>query len=146
MRNKNQLGCFTWPAILATVITFFVITGAVLNAGQGLFSPGQLNAQPGAPLGNVSSHAQISDCEQCHVAPWDADSMQDRCLRCHADIWLEFSDPHKLHGILLNLWRVSHRTPRPRRRADRCDTEQFSTRTARFCHHLAQENSGWLAL
>jgi hypothetical protein len=102
MRNKNQLGCFTWPAILATVITFFVITGAVLNAGQGLFSPGQLNAQPGAPLGNVSAHAKISDCEQCHVAPWDADSMQDRCLRCHADIWLEFSDPHKLHGILLN--------------------------------------------
>ncbi len=102
MRNKNQPGCLTWPAILVTVIAFFVITGTVLGAGQGLFSPGPLNAQPGTLLGNVSSHAQIRDCEQCHAAPWDPDSMQDRCMRCHTDIQLELSDAHKLHGILLN--------------------------------------------
>jgi hypothetical protein len=102
MRNKNPLGCLTWPAILATVVTFLAITGTVVSAGQSLFSPGPLNAQSGAPLGNVSSHAQISGaCEQCHVAPWQADSMQNRCLRCHADLRLELSDSHKLHGILL---------------------------------------------
>jgi hypothetical protein len=103
MHNKDRLGCLTWPAIFATLLTFFVITGTVFSAGQGLFSPGQLNAQPGALLGNIRSHAQISEaCEKCHVAPWDADFMQDRCIRCHTDIRQELSDPHKLHGILLN--------------------------------------------
>lgn len=100
MRNKKPLGCLTWSAILATLVTVVSLTGVVLAAGQDLFSPGSLNAQAGAPLGDVSAHAEIDDCSQCHAAPWDADTMQERCARCHADIQLEVSDPQKLHGKL----------------------------------------------
>lgn len=100
MRNNKSLGCLTWSAILATLVTLVSLTGIVLAAGQDLFSPGALNAQTGAPLGEVRAHAEIHDCAQCHAAPWEAGTMQERCVRCHTGIQLELSDPQKLHGKL----------------------------------------------
>lgn len=103
MPSTRRLGCLTWPAITATLITFFIITGTVFFKGNTLFSAGELSARTGAPLGNISSHSQISNnCNQCHTAPWEAAFMQDRCIRCHIDIQVELKDTHKLHGILLN--------------------------------------------
>ncbi|NOY98182.1 MAG: hypothetical protein GXP40_03120, partial [Chloroflexi bacterium] len=100
--KRKGLGCFSFPAIVATLITLIVISGVAYASGGSLFSAGGLNAQAGGvALGGVASHAEIGDrCEACHAAPWSFDSMADRCMNCHADVRVQMADPRSLHGVL----------------------------------------------
>jgi len=69
-----------------------------------MFSPGKLNADQGPVLGSVSSHADIAgDCKLCHTAPWQSDTMDDRCIACHANISAELGDLSSIHGRLYHL-------------------------------------------
>jgi len=99
--RSNRLGCFSFTAIVSALITLAAIVGTVFARGNGMFTSGPLNAQEGAVLGGVSSHAEIGgDCENCHVAPWSADRMADRCADCHSDIAGNMSKIAKAHGAM----------------------------------------------
>ncbi len=65
-----------------------------------MFSAGDLNAKSGDALGGVNAHAQISACSACHTAPWDAATMADRCMDCHADIRGQMADANQLHSVI----------------------------------------------
>ena len=67
MRNA-RLGCFTGSGIIATLITLFAIAGVAFASGSLMFSAGDLNAQAGKLLGGVNSHAEITECSDCHTA------------------------------------------------------------------------------
>ena len=85
--RTNRLGCFTIPGLLIAVMALILITGITWVRGGTLFSPGALNAQgSGQTLGQVSSHAEITHCSNCHTAPWASQRMSDRCLDCHVNI------------------------------------------------------------
>ena len=99
MKQSNRLGCFSFSAIVTALITLSAIAGTVLVRGNGMFSAGALNAQTGAALGGVSSHAEIGgDCGLCHTAPWDSATLADRCADCHVDIVSDMSKIAKAHG------------------------------------------------
>jgi hypothetical protein len=100
MQNKNRLGCLTSTGILATLITVFAIVGVAFASGSDMFSAGALNAQGNKSYGGVTSHAQITECGACHVAPWATDTMADHCMNCHTDIAVQMRDVAQLHGIL----------------------------------------------
>ncbi|MCX6078397.1 MAG: hypothetical protein NTW32_02585 [Chloroflexi bacterium] len=101
--NKNRLGCLSPTANFATLFTLLFIIGYAFFNGNELFTAGALSARTGDIFGGVSSHAEIgSDCAQCHTAPWDADTMDDRCKVCHTDITDQLADPASLHGKLMN--------------------------------------------
>lgn len=69
-----------------------------------MFSPGALNSKSGTVLGGVSSHAEIAGkCHTCHPSPWDADTMDDRCLACHLDVAAEMLDPESAHGRMMQI-------------------------------------------
>ncbi|MBM3151156.1 MAG: hypothetical protein FJZ96_02950 [Chloroflexi bacterium] len=98
---NNRLGCFTASGIFAALLTAMVIFGVSLAQGGILFSPGALNAQPGAPLGGVTSHAETEgQCKLCHTAFWQIETMDDRCVACHADVSAQLTDSQSLHGVL----------------------------------------------
>jgi len=100
MQNK-PLGCLTGTGIIATLVTALAIVGAAFAQGGTLFSAGALNAQSGAILGNVHSHAETgSNCAACHTAPWDSATMADRCEACHGDIVVQMRTVASLHGTL----------------------------------------------
>lgn len=98
---NRRLGCFTGMGIIASLFTFFAIAGVAFASGSSMFSAGDLNSQPGTPLGGVSSHAEITDCAGCHAVLWSPDSMADRCAACHDNIPAETADPSSLHGAIL---------------------------------------------
>ena len=103
--QRARLGCLTGTGIIATLITAFAIVGYSLASGGGqMFSPGALNAIHGQLLGGVTSHADIAGaCSACHVAPWEPQTMDDRCLVCHTDVpaqMLDIQTPHgRMHAI-----------------------------------------------
>ena len=102
--RKARLGCLTGTGIIATLITAFAIAGYAFASGGQMFSPGALNDIHGAMLGGVTSHAEIAGaCSACHVAPWENQTMQDRCLVCHQDVPAQMQDlmtPHgRMHAI-----------------------------------------------
>ena len=95
--KADRLGCFTLTGILAALFTFLFVAGVTLVRGGALFSPGALNAQAGVlALGGALSHAEIATCSTCHVAPWEPQSMSDRCLDCHKNIRENPKDFHKI--------------------------------------------------
>lgn len=97
----KRLGCLTTSGLLAGLITALVIAGVAVAQGGVLFNPGPLNAQEGPMIGGVTSHAAIGgECKACHVAPWEKESMDDRCLRCHQAIAAEKTNPQALHGAI----------------------------------------------
>lgn len=98
--QNNKLGCFTVTGIFAALITLFVIVGVAFASGSQMFSAGDLNAESGQFYGGVSSHAQISECSICHTAPWEKETMADRCVACHTDIASQMFDVAKLHGAI----------------------------------------------
>jgi hypothetical protein len=100
MKNR-PLGCLTvnGMAAAALMIVFVVVFGLFRDGA--LFSPGKLNAQAGARLGGVSSHAEILECAACHAAFWSADRMTGRCLSCHLDIGEQVDSGTGMHGILI---------------------------------------------
>lgn len=98
-----RLGCLSSTGILAALIAVLSIAGYGFASGGVMFSPGPLNAVEGQLLGGVASHAQIDgDCQACHVAPWEAETMDDRCVVCHTNIRAGLSDPEDIHARLLN--------------------------------------------
>ncbi|GAB4480222.1 MAG: hypothetical protein OHK0031_01160 [Anaerolineales bacterium] len=101
--KEKRLGCMTPLAITATLITLLVIAATAFASGSGFFNAGSLNAQTGETvLGGVHSHAEIgSDCAKCHPAPWEPDSLGDRCAVCHTEITTQLADPASLHGLML---------------------------------------------
>lgn len=100
MHNTNRLGCLTGAGFIAALITLFVLVGAAFASGGQMFSSGDLNAQPGKTLGEVSSHAEIKECRSCHSAPWERETMADRCLACHTEIAQEMLSVAELHGTI----------------------------------------------
>jgi hypothetical protein len=101
MMKNRPLGCFTFPAVFATFLTLILIAGSAYAAGGGFFSPGSLNASRGESLGGFASHSEIGrQCAKCHPAPWDADTMGDRCVKCHQDIALQLLDVKTIHGAI----------------------------------------------
>lgn len=100
MQNKNRLGCLTSTGIFATLITAMVIVGVAFASGSSMFSAGDLNAHGDTSYGGVTSHAQIPECSACHTAPWEKDTMADRCTNCHVDIASQMRDVAQLHGAL----------------------------------------------
>lgn len=103
MKN-TQLGFFTSSSLIASVLTILIIVGFAVASGGMLFSPGSLNAQPGVPLGNVTSHAEIGgQCKLCHAPFWGNTSMADNCLECHTDIADQLLTRAPLHGTLYTI-------------------------------------------
>ncbi len=103
---KSRLGCLTATGIIAAFITVIIIAGVAFLQGGVLYSPGPLNAQTGEMLGGVRSHAETGgDCGKCHVAPWSAMLMADRCTSCHLDIAVQMREVASLHGTM------SHKNP-----------------------------------
>ena len=101
MKN-TQLGFLTTSSIIAAVIVSLLVGGFSFVKGGMLFSPDALNARTGAPLGGVSSHAEIGgQCSVCHAPFWSTSSMADRCVVCHTDVAAQWQDPTTLHGVLL---------------------------------------------
>jgi len=94
-----RLGCLTSVGLIAGLITAFAIVGYAMASGGQMFSPGDLNALDGQLLGNVTSHADIGGaCGACHAAPWESDTMQDRCVVCHEDVPEQLLDLLTPHG------------------------------------------------
>jgi hypothetical protein len=102
--KANRLGCLPGTGILVALIGAMVIAVSAHASGGLMFSPGSLNAQPGKVVGGVSSHADISgNCKACHTAPWEAETMDDRCSACHTDVAVEVKDPASIHGRMLQI-------------------------------------------
>ena len=100
--NTNRLGCLSPSAILASLVTLLIIAGFAFTSGSGFFSAGSLNDERGEPLGGVSSHAELGNqCAQCHPAPWESETLNDRCLACHTEISTQLADSASMHGILM---------------------------------------------
>ncbi len=90
--------CLSTGAIAAGILAVLVFAGLTMLSRGGLFSPGPLNAQAAmGPLGGVASHAEISDCAQCHPLPWSGQTAAARCQVCHTDLT---QDPTNFHNLI----------------------------------------------
>ncbi len=88
----------------AAIIAALMIAASALASGGSMYSPGALNAQPGNLLGGVSSHADIAgNCKACHAAPWEADTMDDRCSTCHVNVAAQMLVPASVHGRMMQI-------------------------------------------
>ena len=97
--EKKPYGCLTVPGLVTALLTVVVVVVVGFAGGGVLFSPGPLNAQAGAALGNVTSHAELGGkCSACHAFFWQKMRMADRCVLCHADVTAQQQDPSTLHG------------------------------------------------
>jgi len=99
---KERPGFITAAGVVAGAITLVVLLAWMLLGGQGLFSPGPLNAQAAAtPLGGVATHAELAaDCGACHTALWSGERMADKCLACHADVKNQIETRTGLHASM----------------------------------------------
>ncbi|HJW21178.1 MAG TPA: hypothetical protein VJ506_01985 [Candidatus Limnocylindrales bacterium] len=99
---RRPLGCLTGTAFIAAIGALVLGLGLAVVSGNGIFSPGALNAVTGQESrGGVRSHADLATrCDACHTAPWDASRMADRCLACHTEVGEEFSSGSGLHGLM----------------------------------------------
>jgi len=145
---RQRLGCLSGTGLIAALIAALVIAGYVYARGGLLFNPGPLNAQSGRALGGVTSHAEIGDnCESCHTAPWESETMADRCVVCHTDIAAQLQDVESLHGTILqnNLdlacrdCHAEHRGPEASLTV--IDTEEFPHEAVGFSLHGHQQTS-----
>ena len=99
--QTNRLGCLTGTGILAALITILSIVGVAFTSGSQMFSAGALNAQQGESLGGVTAHAQIAECNSCHVAFWESATMAERCATCHTNVAAQLTNASSLHGTML---------------------------------------------
>jgi hypothetical protein len=100
---RKSIGCLSIPGAFSALITLLLIAAAVALKGGSLFSAGALNAESGEEiLGGVSSHHEIGgECKTCHTAPWEAQTMADRCMVCHTEVLTELNSNSGLHGEFL---------------------------------------------
>jgi hypothetical protein len=97
--KKKPYGFLTIPGLITSMVGILVVFGVGMMSGGTLFSPGALNAQAGAPVGGVTSHADLStNCSACHSAFWQTTTMADQCVKCHTDVAAQELDPTTLHG------------------------------------------------
>ncbi|MFT3893546.1 MAG: cytochrome c3 family protein [Anaerolineales bacterium] len=102
--RAGRLGCLTGTGIIAALIATLAIVGVAVASGGSMFSPGSLNAVQGHMLGGVSSHAEIAgNCGLCHTAPWEKETMGDRCMACHTDISAQMGDVLTEHGRMYRI-------------------------------------------
>ena len=85
---------------IVAIATLMTITGVAFAGGGAMFNPGSLNTEAGSPLSGFSSHSEIQECSTCHVSPWSAETMSDRCIQCHEDITAQLQDPTSLHSLV----------------------------------------------
>jgi hypothetical protein len=93
------------PGQITLVVTVCAVGAGISATGGSMFSPGTLNAHPvvRASLGGVNSHAELGGkCSACHVPPWSAQTMADRCLECHSDVRSQIEAHQPLHGKFAN--------------------------------------------
>ncbi|MEW5829004.1 MAG: hypothetical protein AB1846_08965 [Chloroflexota bacterium] len=93
-------GFFSINSIIVTAISFIAISGIAFAGDNAIFSPGNLSAKAGPPLGNVIAHNQIQECSSCHAAPWSTETMGERCLDCHTNTREELQQPNSLHSLV----------------------------------------------
>lgn len=99
MMEKKPYGCLTVSGLITALLSILVVVVVGLVRGGVLFSPGPLNAQAGAALGGVTSHADLGNrCSVCHAAFWQTTTMAGRCEVCHTDVAAQEQDPTTLHG------------------------------------------------
>jgi len=96
----HRFGCLTSSGIFTAFVVLFALAGVAFASGGRMFSAGELNAQPGESFGGVTSHAEITDCAACHVAPWETGSMAQRCVVCHQNIIMQTLDATSVHGAI----------------------------------------------
>lgn len=100
--KRKQLGCLTTGGLIALIVALVVVGTSYAFTRNKMFSPGDLNAQIGQPLGGVSSHAElIEECAACHPAPWDGTDMADLCIDCHQDVIEQLANRGTLHGAAM---------------------------------------------
>jgi hypothetical protein len=96
---RKPYGCLTLPGLVSALLVILIVVGVGVIKGGILFSPGQLNAQAGAELGGVTSHAGLSNnCSACHAFFWQNATMAEHCKSCHTDVSAQQQDPTTLHG------------------------------------------------
>jgi hypothetical protein len=89
--------------ILAALITALTIVGYAYARGGLMYNPGPLSTHGDQSLGGVTSHAEIGgDCKACHVSPWGAATMADRCTVCHTNIAEQMRDVATVHGTVMH--------------------------------------------
>lgn len=99
---RDRLGCLSVSGGALAAVVVAVIVAWTLLGGPALFSPGALNAvSKSRTLGGVTSHAQLSNCDACHPAPWSSQTMADRCLGCHTDVLAQVDGARGLHGHIV---------------------------------------------
>ncbi len=98
--NNKPLGCLSPSGLLAAFLALLIIGAWGWFGGGELFNPGELNSQVGEQtLGGVRSHAETSGrCSACHVPPFSAKLMADRCLDCHSDL---YDNPRDFHSVMI---------------------------------------------
>jgi hypothetical protein len=101
MKN-SRLGCLTPAGLISAGLTVLIVVGFAFLRGGAIFSPGTLNAQPGASLQGFTSHAEFGDqCSLCHAPFWETQGMSARCEACHTAVHADLSDPVSLHGAIM---------------------------------------------
>jgi len=98
--QNNRLGCLTGTGLFAAIVTIVAVVGMFFFNGSQMFSAGALNGQTGDLIGGVNSHAQITECNACHTAPWENVKMAKRCMNCHQDVSAQLNSTSELHGVI----------------------------------------------
>lgn len=100
--ESHRFGCFSLIGVITALLTLMIVVGVGLVRRGILFSPGKISAQSsGRSWGGVQSHADLGgDCAVCHVPPWAAETMADRCVACHRDIKEQLQEAQSMHGEL----------------------------------------------
>jgi hypothetical protein len=108
--RTNRLGCLSVSGLLASLLTLLAIFAISAARGGALFSPGELNAQPGTnSRGGVRSHAELQGrCSACHPAFWEPERLAGHCLECHTEI---LGDGQDFHWVMLAQSQRSSCTP-----------------------------------
>ena len=101
--RSNRLGCLSGTGILAALLTAVAIAGYAYARGGLMYNPGPLSTHGDQMLGGVRFHAETAgECKACHVAPWSAETMADRCTTCHTNIAEEMRDVATVHGTVMH--------------------------------------------
>jgi hypothetical protein len=99
---NDRLGFVSGAGVLAALVVLAGVVGFTALRGPVMFSSGPLNAQSrNHPRQGVTSHSQLaSKCGACHGAPWDSQTMTQRCLGCHDEVNAEMKGGTGVHGRL----------------------------------------------